>query len=420
MSPNDEEFDPARHADLREAGGDPPEVLRALSGPAAHLAAALGGRGDEVTDRIVGRILSQVSAYDRSAEVPRDDLWWSVRRNVDTVLTALARGEPTPAAVLTVRGELGRRRARQGLGVTEVLWAFQIGYLEAWEIMREEAVAMGTEAERALLERAGNVWGTMHRISAAVSIAYAEETSSREFATRRLALAFLAALEGLPETRETAVLAAADLGFLPEDDFTVAVASGAHVRELPAKGTVAVEQADRVIVIAGPAPGGGGTPGGARDALAAPDPEKVLLAAGMTAIGVGVGRAGVLGAQRSLRDAESAHRLAVATGTCCIRFVERWFDCLALHHADQLGSVASDLVAALADNELLQTARAYQDTGTLKDAAARLHVHAGTVAYRLGQLAKRTGVDVRSGEGAVQLRLAMSLLDAAPQRSWRT
>jgi carbohydrate diacid regulator len=61
---------------------------------------------------------------------------------------------------------------------------------------------------------------------------------------------------------------------------------------------------------------------------------------------------------------------------------------------------------------LLKTVKAYfAENLNLTKAAERLHIHRNTLIYRLGKIKDLTGLDPEQFEDAVQIRLALILLD---------
>jgi len=70
------------------------------------------------------------------------------------------------------------------------------------------------------------------------------------------------------------------------------------------------------------------------------------------------------------------------------------------------------LAPLLKEEDLLKTLRAYFDANlTLTQAAKALHIHRNTLIYRLGKIKTLTKLDPEEFEDAVQLKMALTLLD---------
>lgn len=393
------DFDPAAHADLRAAPGvAPPPPSTAVAALCAELLADV----TSLSDRVTLRILSMVPGYQATGTVVRDDLWWSVHRNLEVVLGLLAAGRHLTPEELAVRRELGARRALQQMPVEDVIRAFQVGYLELWDVLLAMAKDRGAEATAALLDGAGLIWTTMHEITSAVADAHHSEVARRDLDTRRRGVALLDALRQYPIDLPLAEQRTRDAGLDPGSAFVVAVCGGGPGRQPAPGGTVVIDEPDQTVVIAAAA----GEFERAEALLAAE-----LVRAGRPAIGVGLCRRGLPGAQRSLRDAQRLHRAAVALGVATLGFRADWFVALATQWADDLAEVVGPASALLrADPDLAATVGALLDAdGRLTTAAALLHVHPNTVAYRIDGLARRTGIDARTTAGARNAALALVL-----------
>src|SRR5688500_17712800 len=72
----------------------------------AALVARMSARAEDFVDRAVRRITGTIGSYDRDATVPRDDLWWSVYRNLQAVLAAVGNERPLDDEELALRREL--------------------------------------------------------------------------------------------------------------------------------------------------------------------------------------------------------------------------------------------------------------------------------------------------------------------------
>jgi hypothetical protein len=373
-----------------------------------HLVGLMHADAERYVDRAVRRILRFVDGYEQTEIVERDDLWWSVYRNLEACLIALAERRALNAEELGLRRELGRRRAQQGMPVDDVMRAFRVGYAVLWEGLSDKAGDLGSEYAQTLLQHAAHVWMTFDQVTSAVADAHREVVATQHLDRRRRSLTFLGGLERWPEDRDATEQLARALGLDPGGQLLVAVMRSSE--RTPSLGElVVVEQPDRLIVIAN----GSGEESRAEAALAGQ-----LRRQGFTHIGVGVLRPGLQGAHQSLEDAEWAHRLALAVDAHAMLFREGWLACLALEHSGQLGVLVEAAVRTLeGDGEMRSTLEAFLNAdGNLTATGKALYVHGNTVGYRLKQFALRTGVDPRtaSGQALVQLALTYSRVPAEP------
>ena len=361
-------------------------------------------RAEVLTDRAVERIIASIPSYADEKLVSREDLWLSVRRNLDLNLLVLAEHRDLNVGELSARATLGARRAQAGLAVSDLLRAFRVGYLVLWEGLTEVARDVGPETVNQLLDDAGRIWECLDRISNAVAEAYRETLVRRDVDLRRRALAFVAGLEGYPsDADETAGLARA-LGLDPGGPFVAAVCSE-HITGLTELGAIVAEQPDRTVVVLQPGTGArlGETQLRTRIADAAP-----------SAVGLGTTGHGLEGAKRSLAEASRAQRTAAAMGARFVCWRDNWFECLVSESRTSVEPLVADAVAELRrSEEAVETLGALvAENGNLTGAARRLHLHPNTVAYRVQRLKEISGLDVRAENGLLMAQLALALVRA--------
>ena len=365
-----------------------------------ELVMQMHGRADEWVDRAVRRIRETVGRYEHEDVVERDDLWWSVYRNLEVVLLALGEHRPLSDEELGIRRELGRRRAQQGMPLEDVLRAFRIGYTVLWEGLSELADENGQPYAEALLDRAAHVWMTFDQVTSAVAASYRSSLDNQRLNRRRRALALLAGLQRYPEDAQTTEEIAASLDLNPHGSFVLAVLSTADRCPPPERDLLVIEQPDRFVVVATLSN---------EPAVAEASFAGRLRRREYTHVGVGILREGLAGAQQSLTDAEWAHRLARAIDAPAVLYRESWLACMALRHHEQLDLLVAPAVQALeGDEELFQTLEAFLEAdGNLTGAGKALYVHPNTVGYRLRQFAARTGVDPRTAQGMALVQVAL-------------
>ena len=267
---------------------------------------------DRITDEVVETIRTQLSGYTRG-EVSRDDLWWSVRANLDVLMRIIAEDRALRPEEISSRATLGVRRARQQLAVTQLIQAFQIGYIEMWRVLTEAAKAEGQAAVDDLVDVAGHFWAMMHLVSAKVAEAYHETSREQGSEVRRRGQLFLDLINGLPATAAAAREEAHALGLDPDGMMIAAVRRPApeddplRAREA---GIVLIERTDDVVMLSG-----------CTD-------EATAFAEERGPIGIGLPRAGLEGALGTIRDARQAFDAARTLGRRVVRFREDWFACL--------------------------------------------------------------------------------------------
>ncbi len=132
--------------------------------------------------------------------------------------------------------------------------------------------------------------------------------------------------------------------------------------------------------------------------------------------GIGGLYLGVAGLRTSYSEAESALRLGQK-----LHGPGRVYEISDLGLYVVFGNVPRDrqtmfakrkLAPLLGDENLTKTLRAYFDANlNLTQAAKSLHVHRNTLIYRLGKIKDLVGLDPETFEDAVQLKMALTLLD---------
>lgn len=357
-------------------------------------------RADELTDRAVDRIVASIATYQDGA-VDRSDLRLSVSRNLDLNLLVLAESREPLAAELRDRAKLGARRASEGLPISDLLRAFRVGYLVLWDALTEIARELGRATVDRLLSDAGRIWELLDRVSDAVADSYRETLAMQNADLRRRALAFVDAIQRLPARRDDAERSARSLGLDPAGAFVVAACVG-RVGTIEGAHVVVADQPDRSIVVFQPRPGSRR----ADDLLA-----SRLSSAQVGTVGVGQLGHGLPGAARSLFEADRLLHCALDLGAPALCWQHDWFRCLVTEAAASLEPLVADAVVALRESEEARdTLHALLGSnGNLSATARSLHVHANTVAYRLQRLNETCGLDVRSRDGLLGARLALTL-----------
>lgn len=385
---------------------------------------------DPLVTLITDAIEVEIEAY-RDELVPRPDLRGSVRRNLEALLVGLAERRPPTKEQVTVRRELGSRRAMQGLPVDALIKAFHIGYREVWARLVAALPPGDDEATTNLLTGATTVWQWVHEVTDALAAAHAATTRSLEAravgARQRFVELLVAGDLGGKEARRLA----RSLGLAPSGRFAVVVVRGAtdeldavelqrRLDEAPGQHAVAV-RATLVIVVsqhatADDAEGEGRSDrGDDAEAPQAVAPHAVATTCRevfpAAAIAVGATRDGLDGARNSLEDAEQS--LAVTSDGQVVEFEQVWLWATLFGAAERLEPLLEPgREVAEGHPHLAEAVRAFAASGfSVSEASRQLGLHANTVSYRLDRWYELTGWNPRSFAG---LTRSVAALDPAP------
>jgi DNA-binding PucR family transcriptional regulator len=399
------------HADLEPPPAGDWQQLRPPPGwlPMSRVCRRAADGMLELSARIRDRMIGELHSY-RRAGAPPDDIFTSAFRTSEAILLGVAeRRDPTPAE-LHARGDLGRRRAEQGVDLDDVMRAFHIFFREMWVTLLSEAE--GDPEASALLAAAATIaWSWTEAITTAVAEAHKQVLPSREvveieMGTRMLELVVLGDLR----SDELAMLAR-NLGFDEAGTFQgvrIKVSreddrARAH-RLKKALGQVAGTHlcqfhGDSVAVL---------TQRSSMEHLL----STVRRYLPDEPVGVGLTRAHLVGARLSLSDADLA--AAISDPGEITLFEDHWFDALVGQNADRLRAVVAPGLDALAANPMLEeTLQAYLRTGFSKaETAKHLSVHVHTMSNRLERWKTLTGWDVSSYRGLVRTAASLRLAQA--------
>ncbi|MBB5908623.1 PucR family transcriptional regulator [Actinoalloteichus hymeniacidonis] len=402
--------------DARSLPGLPaaePPIRSTADGAAVALlhrtAAVLLGELDELTDRLVGSLREQESAY-RAAVVDPDELWQEVHESLENNVRAFLRPKETRESARLCSWRIGAQRAEQGMPLDALLHAFRLGGRIVWQGLVETATRREPEQAHLLVHVAADVWNFVDEHSGLIAEAYRQVQSrlTRRRHERMRALvgavldgaariadvpAVAAALE-LPEFARYAVIAIAggDRGACRGSGLPAKVAGARVVWHIGA-------ESDRGIVLLGEL-----------------DVEEL---ASVLRVPAGT-RAGISPAVGGLAALGSAGALAETALATCTRDGET-----ALLHdhlpaamalsCPELGAalIERSLGAVLALDEpdrasLLSTLAVWLDSdGSALRAGTRLFCHRNTVLNRLRRYEHLTGRSLNRPRDLVELSLAM-------------
>ena len=375
------------------------------SGGVAALAERVRGDLDALAERMGEAYRREIPEYAAmgAAEMAAVVLPTS-RRLVTTFLDAVVSGRPLTGRELAAFEDSGRERLRLGMPLESVLHAFRVAGREAWTAL----CAAVPPGEEGLLADLGARWiDVVDRASSAMAHAYltASHDRLRDLDARRREL-----VEALLTATTPGEVAAVSLRFstLLAPSYVPVLVSGAGVAAgidglLAASppGTLGGHRGDRVLLLV---------------------PHR--LDAPVTPLGVltAWGRPAACGTDllEEVRSVEQLLTTASAEGHVSGAFGpddllveqlllgnERVGDALRRRVAD---------VLSLRDpgGAIVGTLRCYLATGSVPETARREHVHANTVAYRLGRVKELTGLDPRVPQDSALLVLGLGLPKEAP------
>ncbi len=167
-------------------------MARAAPDPeVARLAAVLKLRFDELVDRLTDRIAAEIDLYGSDAVIARAELRRSVEDNFTFMLGQMSASDDPD---LGPPRRTGRRRAREGVPLPELLRAYRLGFAFLWEELLTQARATGDTAVRALTDTAAMIMVCSDEYAIALTEAYREAVADRLVTTDRHRSALVEAL----------------------------------------------------------------------------------------------------------------------------------------------------------------------------------------------------------------------------------
>lgn len=365
-----------------------------------------------LTDEAYRATRERVPLYDVGEAVSHEELQRSIERNLHFLLDGMAHG--SRAADLAAPEETGRRRARAGVPLPEVLRAYRISFGTLWDALETFARGTGSAAHvDALLAIASQIWLLSDVHAVALTEAYRATTADLLLTEQRRRSAVVEALLTGQLGPEAATAEAAILLGLPPQSPLVVVAAQTH--ELAREGLRDIE---RLLAGHGVVSAWRLTPALQMGVIA-------LGAHPVTAVlevleGQATARVGVSPTFFRLADTPRALRLARAALTASgpedsrVRvFASSPIAALVVaapEEAARLTETVLGPVLALppADRDvLLNTLHAYLDaSGSAERAGKELHCHPNTVRYRLRRVQELTGRSLSDVDDLAELSAA--------------
>ncbi|MFC8936187.1 PucR family transcriptional regulator [Rhodococcus sp. NPDC057135] len=357
---------------------------------------------EALTERAVQQIRSELPAY---SAVPVAEQGNYIRKQLSAMLCAVAENETFTTEDTDRNRELGRRRAMQGLPLSNVIETYHIASRELWNTMVERS----TKPTHELLQAGGKLWDLVHTATSAVAVGHSEATRSEQAIRAGVRYRFFETLHSATDMEmSNARELAQTLGFDPQKSFQAlsvvedewSEAQVEHLqRTLDSVHVVAQcsRHGTRVIVMCQGEP--------IEDVI-----HAIMRDHPRTSIGIGMSRVGLVGAAQSITDAERTVQLATAPGTT-VSFTDEWLIAtLAAHQNELLPLLRAGASVAEEHSHLMDAVRAFARSGFSVSAAARdIHLHANSVTYRLDRWQHLTGWDARTLDGLMKSMVSLEL-----------
>jgi hypothetical protein len=361
-----------------------------------------------LADGMARRISADVEVYESARLVSFDELSNSCRAHLEFMLTSIGGGVVDASAAHAT----GRRRAEQGLPLSEIMSAYRIGSRFLWDAIVSDAAGSGIASD-ALIRAASDIWELQSVYTEAMSTSYRDVQASQLLAQEQERSALVAALlEG--RTGRVTLWEVADLLRLPQHGPYVVVAA-----EVPKPGRQALTEIEERLGQAGLASAWRLLPDMQVGVVRFPDDtllERLVVELRQRA----THRVGVSPAFEELNHTATALRLAriALTGSTPDAWVTV-YDQVPLHIAAVsdpevmslfFHNVLGGLDGLPRDERiiLLDTFRAWLDCkGSANDTAERLFCHPNTVRHRLRRIEKSTGRSVNEPRALAELCLAI-------------
>ena len=360
-------------------------------------------RFDDIVDAMMAAYIARIPSYGAAGPELLEDFRQGARASVFAGL-AILRGSVSTESLSSPLADIGRRRARQGLPLQDVLLAFQIGARTVWETLLDEVPDDAEERAEIVTALMSALLDLTAAATTTVSAAYVEESEALladEELDLQVIVEVLSGVRGFdPNLAERAERRAIDLKDIswcvarcvPEDE------SGQWVRDLRrALPTAAVGRLDDVVVafVAGDRP-----------------PEVPDLAQ--------LGLAEATDTAEGSRRARAAAKVAAYFGRHVVSYDEvvPLAAVLDAPHDDRAAFVEAHLGALLRDprgEDLVASLDAYYRHGSIATAARALFVHRHTLEYRLKRIEDLVQADLSDPITRLLMQLALVLRPA--QRS---
>lgn len=354
-------------------------------------------RFDDIVDAMMDAYVSRIPSYRAAGPELMEDFRQGARASVFAGL-AILKGSVGTGSLSNPLADIGRRRARQGLALQDVLLAFQIGARTVWDSLLDEIPDDAEERAEIVTALMSALLDLTQAATTSVSAAYLEESEAL-LADEELDLQVIVeVLSGVrradPNLAERAERRSIDLSSISwcvarcvrEDE------SGQHVRDLRrALPQAAVGRVEDAVVAFVP----GDRPPAVREV-----DRLGLAAAADTAEGS--------------RRALAAAKVAAYFGQDVVRYDEvvPLAAVLDAPDEDRAAFVEAHLGVLLGDprgEDLVESLDAYYRHGSIATAARALFVHRHTLEYRLKRIEDLVRADLSDPITRLLMQLALVL-----------
>jgi hypothetical protein len=362
-----------------------------------HLVERIAPRFDEIVDTMMTAYTSRIPSYGSAGQEQREDFREGARASVLAGI-AILKGELTAEALEQPLAEIGRRRARQGLPLQDVLLAFQIGARTIWDTLLDEVPDEAAERAEIVTALMAAMLDLTQTATTVVSEAYVDESEAL-LADEEVDLQVIVEVLAGMRSSDAHLVERAARRSVDLDAISWCVArcvaqdeAGQCVRELRrALPDAAVGRLEGVVVAFSP---------GERS----PRPD------GITGIGVAPASDTAEGSRR----ARAAAKVADYFGQDVVRYDEVVPLAAVLDAPDEDRSafVHAHLGPILADSrgeDLVASLDAYYRHGSIATAARALYVHRHTLEYRLKRIEDLVDADLSEPMTKLLMQLALVL-----------
>lgn len=340
---------------------------------------------------------TRIPSYGAASAELREDFREGAKASVFAGL-AILKGSVSTESLGSPLADIGRRRARQGLPLQDVLLAFQIGARTVWETLLDEVPADAKERADTVEALMSALLDLTQAATTTVSAAYLEESEAlladEELDLQVIVEVLSGARSSDPNLAERAERRSIDLGAIswcvakcvPEDE------AGQWVRDLRrALPDAAVGRFEEAVVAF--APGG--------------EPPKI---ADLSELGIAAADDTAEGSRR----ARAAAKVAAYFGQDLVRYNEvvPLAAVLDAPDEDRAAFVDAHLGALLRDprgEDLVASLDAYYRHGSIATAARALFVHRHTLEYRLKRIEDLVKADLSDPMTRLLMQLALVL-----------
>ena len=382
------------------------------------LLADLEARRSGLARHMARAVITLVRWDDSTGAPPRADaIMRACEAGLDLFLGTAREARPATRRELRDLAQLGILQARGSQSVEPVLAAYRIAARVAWEaILRAWRDHPEGATPEAMVVTANYVFSALDQVAAEVTRTYLNAREQHMLrGTRARTRLFHSLVSDTFDSELALQKQALSVNFTLADDYQALVVKSEDalvelMTALPIPGTALAELTDpHTLAVLFPDEDGGGE-AAARELVATLAEQRPRLRAGL-----GGRHPGLRGISRGYLEAQQA----VDVGR------QLRPDAL-LHQHDEIAPylvltqnplvaeryvehVLGKLLAAGSRAVLLETLEALLAAGSIKDAAARLHLHRHTVLYRLAKLKELLGFDPDRPEARTKLQLALDL-----------